>query len=148
MPSAAPKAALMPLVIADLYQLAGEFRARGERVAAAIGQSQARWQVLSAASGAPQSVPQIARRLGVTRQAVQRLANLLVRERLATFAQNPDHRASPHLVLTERGRAALARLTDEAAAENARLAQKIGAAELAQLHRRLQRLITILNGGP
>jgi DNA-binding MarR family transcriptional regulator len=138
------KAALMPLVIADIYQLAGELRGRAQKIAAAIGQSQARWQVLSAASAAPRTVPQIARRLGLSRQAVQRLGDLLARERLAQFDANPDHRASPYLVLTEKGQQALAHLAREAAAHNARLAQKLGAAELAALHDGLRRLITVL----
>ncbi|MGH6990613.1 MAG: MarR family winged helix-turn-helix transcriptional regulator, partial [Stellaceae bacterium] len=94
---------LMPTIIADTYELAGAFRARGEAIAAAIGQSQARWQVLSAASGEPLTVPQIARRLGVTRQAVQRIADLLVADGLARYVANPDHKASLHLILTDAG---------------------------------------------
>jgi DNA-binding MarR family transcriptional regulator len=141
----AAKTRLVPLVIADIYQLAGEFRARAQAIAAAAGQSQARWQVLSAASTVPMTVPQIARRLGVTRQGVQRLGNLLARERLATLEVNPDHRASPYLALTAKGRQILAQLTKDAAAHNARLAQHLGTAELAAIHDGLRRLITILD---
>jgi len=71
-------ASVIPLVIADIYQLAGALRERGERIAGTLGQTQARWQVISAASAAPKTVPQIARRLGVTRQNVQRIADRLV----------------------------------------------------------------------
>ncbi len=96
----------------------------------------------------PRTVPQIARRLGVTRQAVQRLGDLLARERMAAFEANPDHRASPYLVPTDKGRQALAHLAREAAAHNARLAQKLGGADLAALHAGLRRLIEVLDGGP
>src|SRR6202050_3032143 len=97
----------VPIVVADIYELAGRLRGHGEAIAATVGQTQARWQVLSAASGRPQTVPQIARVLGVTRQNVQRIADLLVAEGAAEYRGNPDHRASPHLILTKSGRTAL-----------------------------------------
>src|SRR5689334_12088352 len=99
--------ALLPLIVADIFELAGRFRDDGEDIARAVGHTQARWQVMSAASAERKTVPQIARRLGVTRQNVQRIADLLVAEDWASFEHNPDHRASPHLVLNRRGRTAL-----------------------------------------
>jgi hypothetical protein len=59
--------ALIPIIVADIYELAGRLRDHGESIAKTVGQTQARWQVLSAASGRAQTVPQIARVLGVTR---------------------------------------------------------------------------------
>ena len=46
------------------------------------GQTEARWAVLSILSGGARTVPQVARRLGVARQSVQRVANLLTAEGL------------------------------------------------------------------
>jgi len=140
MSDAKPKA-LLPLIVADIYELAGRFRDRGETIAQAIGQTQARWQVMSAASAEPKTVPQIARRLGVTRQNVQRIADLLVKENWASFEDNPDHRASPHFVLTRRGRDALDRLSQTAEAHHTSLARRLPAAEVASLHRSLRRLL-------
>src|SRR5271170_4300210 len=97
----------VPIIVADIYELAGRLRECGEAIAKTVGQTQARWQVLSAASGRPQTVPQIARVLGVTRQNVQRIGDLLVAEGAAQYRDNPDHRASPHLILTKSGRIAL-----------------------------------------
>src|SRR5579871_6068191 len=91
-------AALVPLIIADIYQLAGQLRRNADAITRPIGQSQARWQVLSAASAEPKTVPQIARRLGIARQNVQRIADLLIAEKLAALSPNPDHKTSPHLV--------------------------------------------------
>src|SRR5689334_15685913 len=108
--------ALLPLIVADVFELAGRFRDNGEDIARTVGQTQARWQVMSAASAERKTVAQIARRLGVTRQNVRRIADLLVEEDWASFEDNPDHRASPHLVLNKRGRAALERLTQAAEA--------------------------------
>jgi DNA-binding MarR family transcriptional regulator len=135
-------AAQIPLIVADIYELAGRLRARGEHIAAAIGQTQARWQVLSAASGEPAlSVPQIARRLGLSRQAIQRTADLLVGEGFAAYADNPDHKASPHLVLTKAGRGALTRLTRHARAGNEALAAHLSSTDLAALRRDLRTLL-------
>ena len=132
---------LVPIIIADVYELAGRFRDCGEAIARTVGQTQARWQVLSAASAAPHSVPQLARVLGVTRQNVQRIADLLVAEGSAQYQDNPDHRASPHLVLTKRGRAALEQLTKAAGGYHARLARKLSPADVASIQRSLRRLL-------
>lgn len=135
---------LVPIMVADIYELAGRLRDHGESIAATVGQTQARWQVLSAASGAPQTVPQIARVLGVTRQNVQRIADLLVAEGAAEYRGNPDHRASPHLILTRRGRAAFAQLMKAAAGYHARLARKLSPSDFAALQRGLGRLLEAL----
>jgi DNA-binding MarR family transcriptional regulator len=142
--NAAKPQALIPIIVADVYELAGRFRDYGEAIARTVGQTQARWQVMSAASGTPHSVPQIARVLGVTRQNVQRIADLLVAEGSALYQDNPDHRASPHLVLTKRGRAALDRLTEAAGGYHARLARKLSPADVVSIQRGLRRLLEAL----
>jgi DNA-binding MarR family transcriptional regulator len=134
------QARLVPLIIADLYELAGAFRRNGEGLARGLGQTQARWQVLSAASGAARTVPQLARRLGVTRQNVQRIADLLVADGLARFAGNPDHRTSPHLVLTDAGQKALLALARTARAYHEALALRLKSVPLAALRRDLATL--------
>jgi DNA-binding MarR family transcriptional regulator len=133
--------ALLPLIVADVFELAGRFRATGEDLARTVGQTQARWQVMSAASVGQHTVPQIARRLGVTRQNVQRIADLLVTERWARFEPNPDHRGSPFLILNARGQTALADLTRSAEAYHAKLARKLAGADVKAVHRGLKRLL-------
>ena len=136
---------LLPLIVADIFELAGRFRSEGEAVAATVGQTQARWQVMSAAAGTPLTVPQIARRLGVTRQAVQRIADVLTREDWATFEPNPDHRGSPHLALTARGRAALAQLSSAALTSHVDLSRRLAGLDVDAIHRGLRRLIEAIN---
>ena len=143
----APRAraqALIPIIIADIYELAGRLRDNGEAIARTVGQTQARWQVLSAASGRPQTVPQIARALGVTRQNVQRIADLLVEEGAAEYRDNPDHRASPHLILTKPGRATFDGLTKAAAGYHGRIARKLSPSDAASLQSGLRRLLEAL----
>ena len=138
--------ALFPIIVADVYELAGRFRHYGETIARTAGQTQARWQVMSAASGKPQTVPQIARVLGVTRQNVQRIADLLVAEGAAQYQGNPDHRGSPHLILSRRGRASLDQLTRAAGGYHARLARKLSPSDVLSIQRGLHRMLDALDG--
>jgi DNA-binding MarR family transcriptional regulator len=56
-----------------------------------------------ALAGRPLTVPQIARRMGLTRQAVQASVNRLLAEALVEATDNLDHRQSPLIGLTELG---------------------------------------------
>ncbi|WP_347403868.1 MarR family winged helix-turn-helix transcriptional regulator [Mycobacterium sp. 236(2023)] len=118
------------LLIADVYELAGALRRIGETTAAAEGQTQARWQLLSVVSENPETVPRAARRLGVTRQAVQRVANELVDGGLAEFRTNPDHRTSPLLTLTPAGQKTLGAINDRARAHHRSVRRDIGDDEI------------------
>ncbi|MEV6997771.1 MarR family winged helix-turn-helix transcriptional regulator [Streptomyces sp. NPDC093982] len=129
------------LLVADVYEAAGALRKSGEVIAASRGQTQARWQLLSVASGTPLTVAQAARRLGVARQGVQRLANDLANESLIAFRLNPDHRSSPLLELTPTGRRVLDGITVRAAEAHRRLAADIPADEIAAARELLRRVI-------
>jgi DNA-binding MarR family transcriptional regulator len=91
-------------------------RLRGRLVAATAsfgigsGLTSAQMTVVTAVVNAqrPPTVPQIARSLGLSRQAVQRVADTLVDTALLTLADNPDHRRAKLLVATERARRAQA----------------------------------------
>lgn len=121
----------MSLLVADLYEIAGVLRHWGEEIAGGEGQTQARWQLLSVVSETPLTVPNAARRLGVSRQAVQRVANDLVRDGLAAFRPNPDHRSSPLLGLTPHGRDVLTRITARADEARRGVTDDIEPSELA-----------------
>jgi DNA-binding MarR family transcriptional regulator len=97
-------------LVRELYEAAAAVRARGEAAAGSAGQSQARWQVLYLLAGQPRTVPAVARRLGLARQSVQRVADLLAGEGLVLAEQNPDHARSPLYALTEEGEATLGRI--------------------------------------
>ncbi|OEU90314.1 hypothetical protein DB35_03340 [Streptomyces abyssalis] len=131
----------MALLVADVYEAAGLLRRSGEAVAAEEGQTQARWQLLSVVSAGPLSVARAARRLGISRQGVQRVANDLVREELAVFEANPDHRSSPLLSLTAEGQETLSRITARAAGLNGTLTAGIPPGEIAAARALLRRLI-------
>jgi DNA-binding MarR family transcriptional regulator len=92
-------------VVLQIFRVNGLLLADGNRLAAAEGLTAARWQVLGAVAlaGRPLTVPQIARRMGLTRQAVQESVNHLLAEALAEARDNLDHRRSPLIGLTELG---------------------------------------------
>jgi DNA-binding MarR family transcriptional regulator len=90
------------LVVA-VYDTATALRRLGDAEAGVEGQTQARWQVMNVASAGAWTVPQIARRLGVQRQSVQRIVDRLRDDGLAELNPNPDHATSPIVGLTEPG---------------------------------------------
>jgi DNA-binding MarR family transcriptional regulator len=79
----------------------------GDLLGADEGLTSARWQVLGAIALAerPLTVPQIARRMGLTRQSVHASVNRLVRDGLLQLSPNMDHRRSPLVSVTASGKA-------------------------------------------
>jgi DNA-binding MarR family transcriptional regulator len=92
-------------VVLEIFRVNGLVLADGNRLAMAEGLTAARWQVLGAVALArrPLTVPQIARRMGLTRQAVQESVNRLLAEALVEARDNLDHRRSPLIGLTGLG---------------------------------------------
>jgi DNA-binding MarR family transcriptional regulator len=77
----------------EVAALGGLLIAAGETLARLADQSLARWVVLDALEDRPATVAQVARRRrGIARQAVQRIADLLVRDGLAVYLPNPANR--------------------------------------------------------
>jgi DNA-binding MarR family transcriptional regulator len=103
------QAAITDLVL-ETFRLNGRLLASGDALVADLGLTSARWQVLGAValSPAPLSVAQIARNMGLTRQAVQRLANEMEADGLLRFAPNPHHQRAKLVLLTSAGKSAFA----------------------------------------
>jgi DNA-binding MarR family transcriptional regulator len=103
------QSAITDLVL-ETFRLNGRLLASGDALVADLGLTSARWQVLGAAalSPVPLSVAQIARNMGLTRQAVQRLANEMEADGLLRFAPNPHHQRAKLVVLTATGKSAFA----------------------------------------
>jgi DNA-binding MarR family transcriptional regulator len=131
----------LPLLVADVFEAAGAMRRNGDRLAGIAGQSQARWQVLSVLSQGEWTVPRIARRLGITRQAVQRVVDALGDDGLLRLHANPDHERSPLLRLTGEGIRALEMITGYARDWHEELALDMSADDLAAARRVLHALI-------
>jgi DNA-binding MarR family transcriptional regulator len=93
-------------LILEVFRFNGQLVSAGDRLVADLGLSSARWQILGCIEAAerPQPVAWLARDLGNSRQAVQRIVNELEKEGLVAFAPNPHHRRAPLIVLTEHGK--------------------------------------------
>jgi DNA-binding MarR family transcriptional regulator len=108
------------------FRLNGQFLAIAEQLAAPSGLTAARWQVLGAVLSAPATVSEIARTMGITRQSVQRIADLLVDQALAEYQPNPAHQRAKLLSATDAGRDAVAKIGPGHATYARLLAEKLG----------------------
>jgi DNA-binding MarR family transcriptional regulator len=126
------------------------FSSIGEALAREGGQTLARWVILDAVEDRPSTVAQIARRRGIARQGVQRVADLLERDRLVAYATNPDHRRARLLHPTPRGREALRTISEAQKAWADALGDEIGEARLkrtAALIEEIRRIVSA-HGAP
>ncbi|HWD72351.1 MAG TPA: MarR family transcriptional regulator [Actinomycetota bacterium] len=137
-----PKGKAATDVVLQTFRANGLLLAAGDVLAAAEGLTAARWQVLGAVAlaGRPLTVPQIARRMGLTRQAVQASVNRLIGEMLVEAAENPDHRRSPIIRMTELGGEKYAAMQRRQVAWINDLAAGLKRSELAMTARVLQQL--------
>ena len=113
------------------FRLNGQFLAIAEELSRPVGLTAARWQVLGAVLHEPLTVAGIARVMGITRQSVQRIADLLAEQGLAEYLPNPAHRRAKLLKATDEGLAAVRRITPQHAAVSARMAAEMGLPALA-----------------
>jgi DNA-binding MarR family transcriptional regulator len=92
-------------VILSIFRANGLLLGGGDLLSASEGLTSARWQVMGAIALAerPLTVPQIARRMGLTRQSVHATVKRLTADGLVEPAPNPDHRRSQLIRLTELG---------------------------------------------
>jgi DNA-binding MarR family transcriptional regulator len=136
--------AALALFIADVLELAGRFQQMADAISREEGQTRARWYALSVFSAEPLTVPRAARRLGTSRQAVQRSADDLIARGLAHPAPNPDHQTSPFIRLTTAGEELLQRISDRAAQQRGRWLPDSAVADLQDGHQAVRRLLTAL----
>ena len=141
----ARKSELVPLLVGNVFHLAGVFRRRGEEIAQLAGRTQAEWQLLSAISDGARTVPQVARRLGFVRQSVQRTADYLNSKSLVRFVPNPDHKRSTLIELTAEGRTTLERINTAAEAFHADIARQVDARSLLQVEQFLRDMCHMLD---
>jgi DNA-binding MarR family transcriptional regulator len=119
-------------LILSTFRVNGLVLDAGDLLSAEEGLTSARWQVLGAIALAerPLTVPQIARRMGLTRQSVHATVNRLVHDGLLELAPNADHRRSPLVNLTVSGRARYEATDERQAVWINRLARGIGRSDI------------------
>ncbi len=130
---------LTELVLAT-FRLNGRLLEAAEAMARPAGLTAAWWQVLGAVLREPRSVADVARTMGLARQSVQRIADLLVERGLAEYRPNPSHARAKLLAPTDDGWAAIARLREAQHAWANRVTEGLSADEL----RRTLELVRLL----
>jgi DNA-binding MarR family transcriptional regulator len=128
-----PDQELLAAAALTAFRLNGQFLELAERLARPAGLTAAWWQVLGAVLDDPQPVSAIARDMGITRQAVQRTADVLVERGLAAYRDNPAHRRAKLVALTDTGRAAVAAITPQHRASAHALVEVLGRERLGEI---------------
>ena len=92
-------------LVLDTFRLNGRLIEAGNTLVAPIGLTSARWQVVGvlALKGQAMTVSQIAKDMGLSRQAVQRTANNLLKLGLLEATENPYHQRANLMLLTKKG---------------------------------------------
>ena len=115
----------------EVFRLNGNLLAAGDRLGAGLGLTSARWQVMGALAEGARTVPQIARAMGLTRQAAQRTVNVLRDEGLVARSANPDHKRARLVALTDEGRYRLAQVSERQVRWADAIGESIPVADLA-----------------
>lgn len=140
-----PEQELLSGLALTSFRLNGQFLEVAETLARPSGLTAAWWQVLGAVLDDPLPVAGIARAMGITRQSVQRIADLLVERGLAEYLPNPAHRRAKLVTATPAGRAAVTGIDPAHAAFARRLADAVGEEGLVATLAAMQQLSTVLD---
>jgi DNA-binding MarR family transcriptional regulator len=143
-PSHTEAGALLTDVIIATLRLNGRITEVAQQLAAEGGLTAARWQVLGGVLEEPRTVAEIGRRMGMTRQGVQRVADLLVEHDLAEYRPNPAHRRAKLLACTEAGYWAVRQITLAQHPWANRVGAELGADDLQHTLETMRRLTAAL----
>ena len=127
-----------------IFWINGLLLRSGEKITRSLGVSSAKWQVLGRAGDEPQPVAQMARDMGLARQSVQRVANVLEKQGLVTYKDNPTDRRAQLVELTGQGRKTLAAIYRRNAEWSDRMGAKLVLRRLAKVTAELERAGQIL----
>lgn len=134
---------LTEMVIAT-FRLNGRLMEAAQGLAAEGGLTAAWWQVLGGVLDQPRTVAEVGRQMGMTRQGVQRIADLLTEHGLAEYRPNPAHRRAKLLACSEAGYSAIRRVALAQHPWANRIAAQVGADDLNEALTTMRRLISVL----
>jgi DNA-binding MarR family transcriptional regulator len=117
-------------LIMTLFRLHGQVLEAAQTLAAHGGLTAAWWQVIGGVLDQPRTVAEVARRMGMTRQGVQRIADILVQRGLAEYRPNVAHRRAKLLACTQAGYWAVRQIALVQNPWSARIGAQVGAEDL------------------
>lgn len=130
-----------------IFAANGRLVSAGNDLVAHLGLTSAWWQVLAALrySPGPLAVASIARNMGLTRQAVQRIVDLLADQGLVEFRPNPHHRRAKLVVLTPAGSTALAGAEQAVAPLDQAIVARIGLPRIRDAIETLHAMVAVIS---
>ncbi|WP_279483658.1 helix-turn-helix domain-containing protein [Aureimonas sp. SK2] len=131
----------------SIFEANGRLVSAGNDLVAHLGLTSAWWQVLAALrySPVPLAVASIARNMGLTRQAVQRIVDLLAEQGLVEFKPNPHHRRAKLVVLTSAGSDALLGAERAVAPLDQAIVDEIGVARIREATATIRAMVGVIS---
>lgn len=142
---ATPAGTALTDVILTVFRLNSRLLEAAQELAAEGELTAAWWQVIGGVLDEPRTVAEVGRRMGMTRQGVQRVADLLVDRGLAEYRDNPAHSRAKLLACTEAGYWAVRRISLVQHPWADRVGQAVGADELLAALGVMQQLVEVLD---
>jgi DNA-binding MarR family transcriptional regulator len=140
-PARSEAGAVFADVVVRVNRLSRRLTAIAARLTQPSGQTLARWLVMAECADAPATVADIARRLALARQGVQRVADALERQGLCVYLDNPRHTRASLLALTPKGRRTLERIESAQRQWSESLGRRIGEPALREINGAVGRLL-------
>ncbi|MGB0468828.1 MAG: MarR family winged helix-turn-helix transcriptional regulator [Pontibacterium sp.] len=93
-------------IVLEIFKVSGMLNSEGDKLAEEFGLSSARWKIMGAIARSEQllTVPQIGRSMGQSRQATQRLVDVMTKDGLLKLIDNPNHKRAKYIDLTQDGK--------------------------------------------
>ena len=134
-------------LVLSIFRLNGLLIAEGDAMTEKLGLTHARWKVIGAVALSQNglTVPGIARVLGQSRQAVQRITDVMVEDKLLEYSENPKHKRSVLVLLSDEGKEVYNTLREVQDPWAIDATGEIPAEELETALRLIQRLIKKFN---
>ena len=134
-------------LVLSILRLNGLLIAEGDAMTEKLDLTHARWKVIGAIALSTNglTVPGIARVLGQSRQAVQRITDVMVKDEILEYRANPKHKRSVLVTLSEEGKEVYSSLRDVQDPWAINVTEDIPAEELETALRLVRRLIKKFN---
>ncbi len=131
-------------IVLDVFKLNGYFIKAADCLTKESVLTSARWQILGTVLHEQHTVAAIARTMGLARQSVQRIADVLVADGLAEFLPNPAHKRAKLLSSTEKGLNTIIKIRPEVDAWAESVKDIIGEDELEDAEKVIKNLLSKL----
>jgi DNA-binding MarR family transcriptional regulator len=139
-----PAGEILTQIVLATFQLNARLMDAAQQLATAGGITASWWQVLGGIVDQPHTLADIGRRMGMSRQGVRRVADLLVEHGLAEYRPNPAHRRANLLACTESGYWAIRQIAVEQHPWSDRIGSQLDLNDLHSTLAAMHRLISVL----